>query len=310
MKLYQAVAILLLVISFASAGKLQRTTSSSTWQRDLIEWRVSHAAELKKPDGWFALVGLEWLQPGDNTFGSAADNRIHLPASAPSQLGVLHLENNNVTLLPPTGGFPPDLLIDGKPAQPRPLPTGIDSDKDNPRLTIGSLQMYVIKRAERFGLRIKDSNSAALQGFHGLKWFAPDEKYRLTARWIPYDPPKTTMLSTLIGTTYAQPVPGAAEFTLYGKHYRLEPVIEDPNEGKLFFIIRDTTSKSTTYGACRFLYTPYPSKGLKQAGELVLDFNRLENPPCAYTTFATCPLPPAGNRLPIPIPAGEKRYHD
>src|SRR5712691_4007019 len=111
-------------------------------------------------------------------------------------------------------------------------------------------------------------------------------------------------------TTYAEPVPGAAEFTLDGKIFRLEPVLEDPAEAKLHFILRDATSTSTTYGACRFLYTAFPTNGLDKTGELVLDFNRLENPPCAYTPFSTCPLPPAGNRLPIPLPAGEKRYHN
>jgi hypothetical protein len=86
-------------------------------------------------------------------------------------------------------------------------------------------------------------------------------------------------------------------------------VLEDPAVAKLFFILRDTTSSTTTYGACRFLYTGLPSNGLDKAGELVLDLNRLENPPCAYTAFATCPLPPPQNRLKIPLPVGELRYH-
>jgi uncharacterized protein len=307
--LRQFIPILIVLCSTFAAGFSQQSQPSS-WQRELADWRAQHAAELLKPDGWFALVGLEWLQVGDNSFGSAPNNRIRLPATAPPHLGVLHLENNLASIAPPAEGFPDDLMIDGKRAEPRSLPTGVDSDKDNPRLRVGSLEMYVIKRADRYALRIKDSQSEALKGFHGLKWFAPDWKYRVTARWIPYDPPRTITLSTLIGTRYSQPVPGAAEFTLHGKRYRLEPVIEDPAETKLFFIIRDTTSKTSSYGACRFLYTPYPSNGLKEAGELILDFNRLENPPCAYTTFATCPLPPVGNRLPIPLPAGEKRYHD
>lgn len=311
MRVLLTIFLLTAVTPFCFSQRGRRDTrAATTWQRELAEWRAQHAAELLKPDGWFALVGLEWLQAGDNSIGAASDNKIKLPPGAPPHLGVLHLENNAVTIFSSAEGFPPDLLIDGKPAQKRSLPTGVDSDKDNPRIRIGSLEMYVIKRADRFALRIKDSQSTALKQFHGLKWFAPDSKYRVTARWVPYDPPRTTTLSTLIGTRYSQPVPGAAEFTLAGKRYRLEPVIEDPAEGKLFFIIRDTTSKTSTYGACRFLYTPYPSKGLKEAGELMLDFNRLENPPCAYTSFATCPLPPAGNRLPIPIPAGEKRYHD
>ncbi len=297
----------------AAQGRAQ-----SIWRHELNGWRAQHALELQKPDGWLALVGLEWLQPGDNSFGSAPDNKIHLPSAAPTHLGVLRLEGTTIVLGPPSStrpsaspaGFPLGFLIDGKPAASQTLHTDPDDDKNNPRLTVGSLVMYVIQRGDRYGLRIKDSNSAALAGFRGLNWFPPNATYRVNARWIPYDPPRTTTLATLIGTHYKQPVPGAAEFTLAGKRYRLEPVLEDPSEAKLFFIIRDTTSKSTTYGACRFLYTSFPDKGLAQPGKLVLDFNRLENPPCAYTPYATCPLPPPGNRLPIPIPAGEKRYHD
>jgi uncharacterized protein (DUF1684 family) len=291
--------------------------NEGTWKKELADWRAQQAVELQKPDGWFALVGLEWLQPGDNSFGSAPDNQIRLPAGAP-HLGILRLEGIaegmtkgvTITLRPPPGGFPDGFLINGKPAEPQALKTDPDSDKSNPRLTTGSLSMYVIHRGDRYGLRIRDSKSAALARFHGLKWFPPNAKYRVTARWIPYVPHKSTTLATLVGTAYSQPVPGAAEFTLAGKTYRLEPVLEDPAEAKLFFILRDTTSKSTTYGACRFLYTGFPDRGLTQPGTLVLDFNRLENPPCAYTSFATCPLPPARNRLPIPLPVGEKRYHD
>jgi uncharacterized protein (DUF1684 family) len=300
-------------------------SQDDSWKRELTDWRAKHAVELQKPDGWLALVGLEWLKPGDNNFGSAPDNKIHLPPAAPPYIGVLRLEGTSVTLRPPSfpasplfpssvpflaSGFPDGFLIDGKPAAAQALHTDADDDKKNPRLTVGSLIMYVIRRGERYGLRIKDSKSAALTGFHGLNWFPPNAMYRVTPRWIPYDPPRSTILATLIGTHYSQPVPGAAEFTLSGKTYRLEPVIEDPAEAKLFFILRDTTSKSTTYGACRFLYTDFPDQGLARPGNLVLDFNKIENPPCAYTPYATCPLPPQGNRLPIPIPAGEKRYHD
>jgi len=169
--------------------------------------------------------------------------------------------------------------------------------------------MYVIRRESRFALRIKDSHSPAITGFHGLKWFEPDLAFRVIARWIPYSPQKTIALATLVGTSYDQPVPGVAEFQLAGLTFRLEPVLEDPAVAKLFFILRDTTSTSTTYEACRFLYTGFPTNGLDKPGELVLDFNRLENPPCAYTPYSTCPLPPAGNHLPIPLPVGEQRYH-
>jgi uncharacterized protein (DUF1684 family) len=280
------------------------------WRSDLIAWRAQHAVELQKPDGWLALAGLEWLDAGDNSFGSASDNKVHLPAGGPDHMGILHLSGTTVTLAPPPGGFPQGFLVDGKPAQPGELHTDPDHDRNNPRMTIGGLNVYVVHRGERFALRIKDAKSPTLVGFRGLKWYDPDPKYHVTAHWVPYVPPRSATLTTLIGTSYSQPVPGEAEFTLGEKKYQLEPVLEDPAVAKLFFILRDTTSSTTTYGACRFLYTGFPTNGLDKAGELVLDFNRLENPPCAYTPYATCPLPPRQNRLKIPLPVGELRYHE
>jgi len=303
-----------------------------SYQRGLQTWRDEYVARLTKPDGWLSLAGLEWLQQGDNSFGSATDNKVHVPASGPdnapgkmpasagwlglqksgatAHLGVLRLDGETVQLLPAKGGFPKELLVDGKPAEAQTLRVERQNDKTSPRITIGSLQMYVVRRENRFALRIKDGHSAALQAFTGLHWFQPNERYRVTAKWIPYVPHKALTLSTLVGTTTEADVPGTAEFELSGKTYRVEPVLEDPNEPKLFFILRDTTSSAMTYPACRFLYTGFPSNGLDKPGELVLDFNHLENPPCAYTPYATCPLPPPGNRLPIALPVGEKRYHD
>ena len=280
----------------------------ANFDKETAAWRQQHTADLLKPDGWLSLVGLEWLQPGDNSVGSAPDNKIHL-SKGPTHLATLHLEGDNVTLNPPPGGFPPDFFVSGAPAKSQSLRAEGNKDKLAPRMTIGDLNLYVIRRESRFALRIKDAHSPSITGFHSLKWYAPDETYRVTAKWIPYTPYKAITLATLVGTSYDQLVPGAVEFSLAGKTWRLEPVLEDPAVAKLFFILRDTTSTTTTYGACRFLYTGFPSNGLEKPGELVLDFNRLENPPCAYTPFSTCPLPPPVNRLPILLPVGEQRYH-
>ena len=279
-------------------------------QKDLLKWRAEHATELLKPAGWLSLTGLEWFKSGDNSFGSAPDNSIRLSPNSPAHLGVLRLQGNTVELLAPESGFPEGFLVAGAPVKPQLIPVEADSDRNAPHLTIGTLNMYVIRRADRVALRVKDSKAPALVNFHGLNWYEPDSKFRVTAKWIPYAPPKSITLDTLAGTKYDQPVPGAAEFTLLGKTYRLEPVLEDPAAHQLFFIVKDTTSVSTTYHACRFLYTVLPDHGLDQPGTLVLDFNRLENPPCAYTPYSTCPLPPPGNRMAIPLPVGEKRYHE
>lgn len=285
-------------------------THTSAYLRELAKWRVDHAVELQKSDGWLALAGLEWLDPGDNSFGSAADNAKHLPASAPPHLGVLRLEGDSVKLIPPPAGFPAGFLIDGKPVTEQVLRVDADHDKNDPRMTVGTLNLYVIKRGERFAIRVKDAKSAAITGFHGLKWYPPNPHYRVTAKWQPYVPAKTYTIERLVGAPYPAQIPGSAAFELDAKNYRLDPILEDPEVPKLFFVLRDTTSATTTYGACRFLYTGLPSHGLDKPGELVLDFNKLENPPCAYTPYATCPLPPKQNRLSIALPVGELRYHD
>jgi uncharacterized protein (DUF1684 family) len=301
------IALSIVLLAFVAVATHAQDAS---WQKDVDAFREKHALNLQKPDGWLSLVGLEWLQPGDTSVGSALDNKVRLSAAHPAHLGIFHLEKGLITLLPPKEGFPAGLLVGGAPAKQQVLRADADSDKNNPHLIVGTLNLYAIHREDRFALRIKDSRSPTLQQFHGLKWYAPDPAYRVTAKWAPYSPMRTVTLATLVGTSYPQPVPGAAEFTFQGKMYRLEPVLEDPSAPTLFFILRDTTSTTTTYGACRFLYTGLPSNGLDKPGELVLDFNRLENPPCAYTPYATCPLPPPGNRLTIALPVGEQRYHE
>ena len=282
--------------------------SADTWQNELLAWRGQHASGLQKPDGWLSLAGLEWLQPGENSFGSDSGNRIVLKTAGAPRLGILSLDGETVQLLSPPDGFPASFLVDGQAAKRQILRTDNGSDKNAPHLASGTLNMYVIRRATRFALRIKDSRSEALQTFHPLQWYPPDSHFRVTAKWIPYHPAKSISLETVAGTKYTQPVPGVAEFMLDGHSYRLEPVVEEGAPEKLFFILRDSTSSSETYPACRFLYTGLPTHGAGQPGELVLDFNRLENPPCAYTAFSTCPLPPPGNRLAAALAAGERRY--
>ncbi|HEX3661874.1 MAG TPA: DUF1684 domain-containing protein [Acidobacteriaceae bacterium] len=278
---------------------------STDWRSGLLSWRAAQAQQLSAPDGWLTLVGLDWIEPGDNSFGAAADNRIQLSGATAPHLGVLQLSRNAVRLLPPQGGFPAALRIDGHSARPT-LLSG--NDMKPHALTDGSLTFYVIHRGDRYALRVKDADAPTRIHFRGLHWYAPNPRYRIEARWIPWLPAHVQKIPTVIGTTIEMPAPGLAEFTLDGKTVRLEPVLEEPGARQLFFIVRDATSHSTTYGAGRFLYTNLPDHGLQKPGHLVLDFNRLENPPCAYTPYATCPLPPQQNRLAIALPAGEQRY--
>jgi uncharacterized protein (DUF1684 family) len=276
----------------------------------LLAWRAQRAKGLQAPEGWLSLIALGWLQEGDNSFGSAEDCRVQIAGKAPAHIAVVRWdkEKGALRLLPPAGGFPKDLRVDGQPAKEQTLMAD-DADKPS-KLTIGTFSIIAIHRDDRFALRVKDLQAPTRTGFHGLRWYAPNAAYRVHARWIPYNPPKMLDVPTVLGTTTHMPAPGAAEFTLDGKVVRLEPVLEDPNATDLFFILRDATSKTTTYGAGRFLSTELPDHGVSQPGEVWLDFNRLVNPPCAFTPYATCPLPPPQNRLSVAIPAGEQRYHD
>jgi len=281
-------------------ASLGLAADASQSKRDEQAWREQRTAGLLKPDGWFSLVALDWLRPGKTTVGTAADNAIKLTGDAAAHIAAFDLEGSQVRILPPPEGFPAGLTVGGKPAQAGPV------GEDTP-LKIGTFTLVAIQRGDRFALRIKDSQAPTRLQFHGLNWYAPDEKYRVKAKWTPYSPPRDISIATIIGTTDKDKVPGVAEFAFDGKTFHLEPIVEDD---KLFFILRDTTSRSTTYGAGRFLYTSLPSDGLDKPGELWLDFNHLQNPPCAYTPYATCPLPPKQNRLEVAIPAGEKRYHE
>jgi len=298
---------ILLALTLLCPG-LRAASDDSAWKSELETWRAKRAAGLQAPEGWLSLIGLDWLKDGDNPFGSASDNYIQVKAKIPDHAGIVRLANGKVHLRPPAGGFPKEVQLDGHPAKEQDL---LADDAEHPsKITINSISIIVINRDGRFALRIKDPQAETRTGFHGLKWYAPDPAYRIHAKWIPYSTPKTLDIPTVLGTTTHLPAPGAAEFTIDGQTVRLEPVLEDPASTDLFFILRDTTSKTTTYGAGRFLYTGLPDHGLNQPGELLLDFNRAINPPCSFTPYATCPLPPQQNRLSVAIPAGEKRYHD
>jgi uncharacterized protein (DUF1684 family) len=276
---------------------------------DLAAWRAQREQQVSAPDGWLTLVGLEWLKPGVNSIGTAADNSIRIHADAPAHIGLLTVSGKpggpaTIQLLSTHDGFPPDLLIDGKPAREGPLAT-----EGKPSIIAWhGLTMAVLPRGPRFALRIKDAAAPARAGFHGLNWFPPDAHFKVQALWLPFPAARVEKIPTVLGTTLDLPSPGQAEFMLGGVTYTLTPVIEDPNSDTLFFILQDATSKTTTYETARYLHTGLPTHGLTQKGILELDFNRLENPPCAYTALATCPLPPEKNRLPVALTAGEKRY--
>ena len=160
------------------------------------------------------------------------------------------------------------------------------------------MDFFLIRRGERVGVRVKDSASPALRDFSHLEWFGVDASWRVSAKFAPWDKPHKLTYDTVIpGLKEDYVSPGIVTFRKNNTDYTLEPVEED---GQYFYVFRDATSGKTTYPAARYLYSDPPRNGV-----VVLDFNTATNPPCAVTNFATCPLPPARNRLQLAITAGE-----
>ena len=253
--------------------------AASAFQTEIAEWRRAREAGLRRDGGWLTVTGLFWLREGANRFGQDPSNDIVLP-DGPAHGGVLTLAGGKVS----ADNFKRILRPDSADA-----------------LAVGRLKLYVIQRGGRYGIRLKDPQSEFLRNFHGLEYFPASETWRVTARFVAQ--PRKIPILNVLGQAEPMECPGYAVFRLQGRELKLYPVLEEPNAKELFFIFRDQTSGKETYGAGRFLYS-----GLPRDGKVILDFNRAYNPPCAFTPFATCPLPPRENRLPVRIAAGEKQY--
>ncbi len=251
------------------------------YQAEIAGWRKQREAALKRDGGWLTVTGLFWLHDGANRFGSDPANEIVLP-SGPAHAGVFELRQGKITVK--SGGDTRELR-----------PDTADS------VELGRLHLFVIRRADRFGIRMKDSDSQLLRDFHGIDYFPAREDYRVTGQFVAE--PRKIPITNILGQTEPEDSPGYVVFRLHGQELRLRPVIDDPTDKTLFFVFRDRTAGKETYGAGRFLDTEMPKDG-----KVVLDFNKAYNPPCAFTPYATCPLPPKENRLPVRIEAGEKNY--
>jgi uncharacterized protein (DUF1684 family) len=295
-----AIILLIATIIFAGACRKTATTTfdAAAHKQEIEKWQAERTAGLKKEDGWLTLVGLFWLNEGENKFGSTAANSIRLE-KAPAQAGSFILEKGHVHLAVRPGV---EITSAGKPVTTLDLKD--DNDDAGPTmLKMGSLLINVIKRCERIGLRVKDTQSKNLAEFKGLEFYPIDPKWRIEARFEPYQPAKTIPITNVLGMTENESSPGALTFEVGGKTYRIDPILEK-GETDLFVMIADETTGRETYGAGRYLYVSPPDAN----GKVVIDFNKVYSPPCAFTNFATCPLPPQQNHLPFRIDAGEKKY--
>jgi len=270
----------------------------AAWRKQVESWRQERVAGLKKENGWLTLVGLYWLKPGENRFGSDPGNPVILPrGKSPALAGTLVLAGPTVRLTAQPGV---PLAVDGKPATPG-MVLRTDADPKPSVVELGSLNFYVIKRGDKLGVRIKDKQSPLLASFKGLDNFPLRPEWRVVARFEPYKDKKIA-IANIVGQVSDNKSPGAVVFDWQGKTYRID-ALEGGPDGSLFLVFGDRTNGKETYGAGRFLDADPPKDG-----KVVVDFNTAYNPPCAFTAFATCPLPPAQNKLALKVEAGEKKF--
>jgi uncharacterized protein (DUF1684 family) len=281
-----------LVVMFPA---LRAADGDTAYRMSVAKWRQTYEASLKSDDGWLTVSGLFWLHEGENRFGSDPLNDIVLPvASSPAQAGSFEFRDGKTAVHLNPGV---KATLNGKPVESADLRPDLPTD----RLHLGDLTLLVHASGARFGIRLKDKNSKLRKQFTGLRWFPVDEKYKLTARFVPYDPPKKIQIQNVLGDFDETDVVGYAVFSLDGQEYHLEAEPDAP--GTVEFVFRDLTSGKETYPAARFLDAEAPHNGT-----VALDFNEAYNPPCAYNPYTTCPLPTPQNRLRVAIPAGEKMY--
>ena len=270
------------------------TVALPTYVREIEAWHAQAEARLRADDGWLTLAGLFWLREGTNTIGSDASSDIVLPDSAPAHVGRIDFDGSVATLAVAPGV---EVHVNGASVTQQMLRSDAEGAPDI--VTLGNLSWLIIKRGARTGVRLRDKNSPVREAFGGRVWFPVDETYRFDATFVPYDPPKMLAITNILGDTSDVASPGYVAFSHEGQTYQLDA--SSLESDGLHFVFRDRTSGHETYGAARFLTVPAPVNG-----RIELDFNRAVNPPCAFTVYATCPLPPRQNHLPFPVFAGER----
>ncbi len=267
-------------------------------RQDVEKWYTQRIARLQKEDGWLTLVGLFPLPEGRHKFGSAEDNELVFPNTAPAHAGTVIIENGVARLESEPGA---GMLHDGAPVDR----TELKSDKDGAEpteITLGTIRFYVIDRPGSLYLRVKDAQSPVRKEFTGIERYPVDTAWRVPAHLERYNPKKKLTVPNVMGFDETVECPGILKFKIGGKEYSLEPMEE--SEEDMWIVFGDATNGHETYGGGRFVYIPAPDAN----GDTAIDFNKSYNPPCVFTPYATCPLPIAQNVLPVKVTAGEKMW--
>lgn len=288
--------LLLIFIGLFSCQSNTEKFNEADYIKFIQEWQASRLERLKSESGWLNLVGLYWLKEGQNPFGSNEANNIIFPENAPDFIGtiILYKGNLSISVNEDIDIFINDLLI-------KEYDIKTDMEDNTTIFKMGSLRWHIIKRGDRYGIRLRDLESPLIEQFTEMPYFAVDPNWRIEAKFERFDFPKEIAVPNVLGNIDFEKCYGLLKFQINKKEYSLMPLGDGVNNG-LFLIFADETSAEETYSAGRFLSVEKPDKN----GRTYIDFNKATNPPCAFTEFATCPLPPRENILSVKILAGEK----
>ena len=288
---YVLLGLLLPAIFFAQCTGNKKKTEN--YKKSILEWRKNRMERLKQEDGWLNLAGLFWLEEGKNTIGSDPSNDIEFPEKAADKIGTVTLKDSVIYFETAEGA---DVKHEGERVTKIKLKT--DQQKNTTRLEHSSFKWFIIDRNGKYAIRLRDLQSPLLDKLDSIPSFPVKPEWRIKAEFIPFEN-KTIEVPNVLGNTYEENVPGKLKFKIEGKAYELMPV---GTKKSLFLIFGDDTNAEETYGGGRFLSVPEPDEN----NITYIDFNKAYNPPCAFTPYATCPLPPRENILPVKIKAGEK----
>jgi uncharacterized protein len=294
MKLFKY--LLMLLFFYFLSGCSKKIETDPAYVSEIANWHYKRVLKLKKENGWLNLAGLYWLKQGENTFGSDPSNDIIFPPGTPPKIGAIILKDS-LTQLKVNKNI--DVTINGDIIKEALLQN--DLNRNTTIMSLGLYKWNIIRREGKYGIRLRDLNSPLVKNFPGIETYPADISWKVEATYNKFPEPRKIIIPTIMGTAEENTVKGNLTFTKDGNKYSLVPLVEN---GSFFLIFADETNGEETYGAGRFLYSSLPDS----KGKVILDFNKSYNPPCAFTKYATCPLPPKDNYLHLKVTAGEKKY--
>ncbi len=272
--------------------------ANKTYRQTINEWRQERNETIRKENGWLSLFGLCWLKLGKNKIGSGQDCEIQLPERVPAYIGYVDFNGKFVTLHVESDQ---NIRVNGKKTDFTILQT--DESEKPSFIDLLDIQMVVIQRGNRFGVRIWDNQRDTRQSFPARTWYDIDESFRIPTTYTAYDRPKMAYFPDLTGEKSEFPVEGYLSFEFGGNHYQLD--INKEDDDTLFVRFWDLSSKNESYPTGRYLIADQ-----EKDGSIFIDFNKAYSPPCAFTDFATCVFAPEQNHLDFKVTAGETYKQD